>query len=123
MAGGHAAARGAPVEPGPGPAAAAPGQGPGPAGCAPVPQGRGGDGADRAPGAVRLSRCALPRAPAGFPGPAVPWWRSWPFPRFRTAALGIRFSYFLEYEFVYFQKRTNVKLIQYLRVGRFLVEE
>lgn len=76
------------------------------------------------PGAVRLSRCVLRRGPGGlgFPCPA-PWWGSWPFPRFRTAALGICCSYFLEYEFVYFQKRTNVELTQWLWVGRFLVEE
>lgn len=65
------------------------------------------------PGAVRLCRCVLRRGPGGlgFPCPA-PRWGSWPSPRFRTAALGICCSYFLEYEFVYFQKRTNVELTQ-----------
>lgn len=46
-----------------------------------------------------------------------------PSPRLWTAALGICFSYFLQYEFVYFQRRTNVKLIQWLWVGRFFVEQ
>lgn len=59
--------------------------------------------ASRAPHCCVLLAAALP-----------PW--------FQTAALGICSSYFLEYGFVYFQRRTNIKLTRRLWVGRSFVK-
>lgn len=43
-------------------------------------------------------------------------------PWFQAAALGICSSYFLEYGFVYFQRRTNTKLTRRLWAGRSFVK-